>query len=66
MWFGYRPITEEGRLLILGMAGVFLLGGFIALYLDAKSPWTELVLAFVFSVGIAGNVIAFWKREDRY
>ena len=66
MWIGYKPITEEGRLIISTASGVFLLAAIVAILADGVSPWTELAFAVAISIVIAVTVIALYKMDDGF
>jgi hypothetical protein len=63
---GYWPISAEGRLVIAIMTAACLLAGFLIIGLGAHSPLTEVVLAFAIAVVLAGNLVAYWKREGGF
>jgi hypothetical protein len=66
LWIGFLPISDEGRLISGGAAGTCLLAGFAALYLDGRSPWTEVLFGIAFLVTIPALVIVYWKMEDQF
>jgi hypothetical protein len=66
MWVGYRPITEEGRLVVWTGSGVCAFAGVIVLLTDGASPWTEIAFAVAIPVVIAVNAIALFKMDDGF
>jgi hypothetical protein len=66
MWVGYRPITDEGRLLISLASGICLVAGAVAIISNGQSPLTETVFALAIVMVIATNAIAFFKMEDGF
>jgi hypothetical protein len=66
MWIGYRPITQEGRLLISIGSGLCLIAGISAFLTDGASPWTELAFTVAVSAVIVVTAIAFHKMEERF
>lgn len=66
MVIGFKPITDEGRLISGAAAGTCLLAGFTALCLDGRSPWIEFMFGVAILVTIPTLAIAYWKMEERF
>jgi hypothetical protein len=66
MWLGYRPITNEGRLVMTFGSGICLAAGVIALIADGAWPWTELAFCVAIPAVIVVNAIAFYKMDDGF
>ena len=66
MWIGFKPISEEGRLVYAIGTGVCLIAGVVALLTDGASPWIELAFGVAIPTVIAVNAIAFYKMDQGF
>ena len=66
MWFGFIPITSEGRLTQISMATGFFGFGLLSFAFDRDSAlnWLFIVLAFISAV--TGYAIVISKTESEF